>query len=123
MTDHQEIWCQPSDQPKRQFLIMFDDPQMDVAVFDDEDKARAFWEKANLNWTCYLMGTMPRYLPSDRSAPASLDVETRQVLKIYEEALLRIRDMERTAWDLMAYDMQQIAGAAATAARELLGRR
>jgi hypothetical protein len=60
MSDHQEIWCQPADQPKRQFIIMFDDPQMDVAVFDNEEEARAYWEKANLNWTCYLMGTLPR---------------------------------------------------------------
>lgn len=64
MTGHQEIWCQPADQPKRQFLVMFDDPQMDVAVFDNEAEARAFWEKANLNWTCYLMATLPRsYAP------------------------------------------------------------
>lgn len=60
MSDHQEIWCQPSDQPKRQFLVLFDDPQMDLAVFDDERKARDFWEKANLNWNCYLMGTLQR---------------------------------------------------------------
>ena len=61
MSGHQEIWCQPADQTKRQFLVMFDDPQMDVAVFDSEEEARAFWEKANLNWTCYLLGTLPRY--------------------------------------------------------------
>ncbi|MGR9056102.1 hypothetical protein ACU8NH_09350 [Rhizobium leguminosarum] len=60
MTEHQEIWCQPADQPKRQFLVLFDDPQMDLAVFDNEDEARIFWEKANLNWTCYLMGTLSR---------------------------------------------------------------
>lgn len=60
MSVHQEIWCQPADQPKRQFLVLFDDPQMDLAVFTDEAEARAYWEKANLNWTCYLMGTLPR---------------------------------------------------------------
>jgi hypothetical protein len=60
MAEHQEIWCQPADQPKRQFLVLFDDPHMNLAVFDDEAEARTFWEKANLNWTCYLMGTMPR---------------------------------------------------------------
>ncbi|MGU3398828.1 hypothetical protein ACLBWS_03660 [Brucellaceae bacterium D45D] len=57
---HQEIWCQPSDQPNRQFVVLFDDPQMDIAVFDDEVAARSFWEKANINWNCYLLGTMPR---------------------------------------------------------------
>ncbi|NNU70411.1 hypothetical protein G9X67_34740 [Rhizobium sp. WYCCWR 11152] len=65
MTEHQEIWCQPADHPKRQFLVMFDDPQMDLAVFDNEEEARAFWEKANLNWTCYLMGTLPRSTSTD----------------------------------------------------------
>jgi hypothetical protein len=70
MAEHQEIWCQPADQPKRQFLVLFDDPQMDLAVFDDEVEARTFWEKANLNWTCYLMGTMPRS-PSPQMNPLS----------------------------------------------------
>jgi len=67
MSEHQEIWCQPSDQPKRQFVVIFDDPQMDLAAFDNEEEARAFWEKANLNWTCYLMATLPR---SPAPAPA-----------------------------------------------------
>lgn len=57
---HQEIWCQPSDQPKRQFIVLFDDTQMDIAVFDDETEARTYWEKATLDWNCYLLGTLPR---------------------------------------------------------------
>lgn len=72
MTEHQEIWCQPADQPKRQFLVLFDDPQIDLAVFDDEAEARAYWEKANLNWTCYLMGTMPRS-PSPQTKLRGID--------------------------------------------------
>lgn len=74
MAEHQEIWCQPAAQPKRQFLVLFDDPQMELAVFDDEAEARAYWEKSNINWTCYLMGTMPRS-PSPKpmaSVPAAI---------------------------------------------------
>ena len=60
MTEHQEIWCQPGDQPKRQFLVLFDDPEMGLAVFDDEGEARAYWERAAIDWNCYLLGTLPR---------------------------------------------------------------
>lgn len=60
MTGHQEIWCQPGDAPKRQFIVFFDDPSQDIATFDDEDEARAFWEKASIDWNCYLLGTLPR---------------------------------------------------------------
>ncbi len=66
MTEHQEIWCQPGNMPKRQFVVFFDDPDQGIAVFDDEDEARTFWEKANMAWSCYLLGTLPR----DRTAPA-----------------------------------------------------
>lgn len=69
MTEHQEIWCQPSDQPKRQFIVMFDDVAMDVATFNDEDEARAYWEKANVDWNCYLLGTLPRN-PSPKTRAA-----------------------------------------------------
>lgn len=57
---HQEIWCQPSDQPKRQFIVLFDDPQMGIAVFDDETEAREYWQKATIDWSCYLLGTLAR---------------------------------------------------------------
>lgn len=60
MTGHQEIWCQPGDATKRQFIVFFDDPSQDIATFDDEDEARAFWERASIDWNCYLLGTLPR---------------------------------------------------------------
>lgn len=60
MNDYQEIWCQPRQSLKRQFVVFFDDAEMGIAVFDDEDEARTYWEKANLNWSCYLLGTLPR---------------------------------------------------------------
>lgn len=60
MNDYQEIWCQPRQSLKRQFVVFFDDPDQGIAVFDDEDEARTFWEKANMAWSCYLLGTLPR---------------------------------------------------------------
>lgn len=61
MTDQKlREWCQPGDMRKRQFLVTFDDPDCRTAVFDNEEEARAFWERANLNWNCYLFGAMPR---------------------------------------------------------------
>ncbi len=54
-------WCQPGDIRKRQFIVTFDDPDCTRrAVFDDEAEARRFWERANLDYNCYLFGAMPR---------------------------------------------------------------
>lgn len=74
MSDHQEIWCQPSDQPKRQFLVLFDDPQMDIAVFDDEAEARKYWEEATINWSCYLLGTLHRSAARSDQMATALDL-------------------------------------------------
>jgi hypothetical protein len=55
-------WCQPMQEGEhgpRQFLVWFDDAEKGVATFTDEKEAREFWEKANLNWNCYLFGTLP----------------------------------------------------------------
>lgn len=71
MTEHQEIWCQPGDAAKRQFIIFFDDPSQDIATFDDEDEARAFWERASIDWNCYLLGTLPRQ--KAKPEPRSID--------------------------------------------------
>lgn len=57
-----EGWCQPMDCGKhtsRKFIVRFDDAERGEAVFDDEAEARAFWEKANQNWNCYLFGALP----------------------------------------------------------------
>lgn len=60
MTEPQTQWCQPGDQPNRQFVVIFDDPDQAMAVFDNEVDARAFWEKASIDWNCHLMGALPR---------------------------------------------------------------
>jgi hypothetical protein len=86
MSEHQEIWCQPSDQPKRQFVVIFDDPQMDLATFDDEEEARSFWEEASINWNCYLLGTLPRDQSSKRHRHAEVVEEVRKVLGPIVEA-------------------------------------
>lgn len=59
MSERQENWCQPADQMKRQFLVLFDDPEMDMAIFDDEAEARRYWREATINWNCYLLGVLP----------------------------------------------------------------
>lgn len=74
MSEHQEIWCQPGDVPKRQFIVFFDDPTQDIATFSDEDEARTYWERARIDWNCYLLGTLPRQRTpnaSTGSAPSS----------------------------------------------------
>lgn len=60
MSDPQNIWCQPGDQQRRQFVVLFDDPDKAMAVFDNEADARDFWEKASIDWNCHLLGALPR---------------------------------------------------------------
>jgi hypothetical protein len=60
MTDRQNTWCQPGDQQRRQFIVLFDDTEQQMAVFDDEDEARAYWKEASIDWNCYLFGAMPK---------------------------------------------------------------
>lgn len=57
-----EGWCQPmrsGEHMPRQFIVRFDDQDRGDAVFDNEDEAYEFWERANFAWNCYLFGAMP----------------------------------------------------------------
>lgn len=73
MSDPQTEWCQPGDQKRRQFVVIFDDADQGMAVFDDEAKARAFWQEASLEWNCYLLGTMPQAAETPSSDSTLLD--------------------------------------------------
>lgn len=56
-------WCQPNYEGKihpRKFMVVYEDAEMGNAVFDDEAEARDHFEKASINWNCYLFGLMPR---------------------------------------------------------------
>lgn len=56
-------WCQPDYEGKihpRKFMVVYEDPDMGTSVFDDEAEAREHFEKASINWNCYLFGLMPR---------------------------------------------------------------
>jgi hypothetical protein len=53
-------WCQPPSKGNtRQFVVMFEDTEMGIAVFEDEAEARKYFERANINWNCTLFGAMP----------------------------------------------------------------
>jgi hypothetical protein len=60
MSDPQQTWCQPGDRKRRQFIVMFDDADKEMAVFDGEVEARTFWKQTSLEWNCYLFGALPR---------------------------------------------------------------
>ncbi|NTF17982.1 hypothetical protein G6L37_06165 [Agrobacterium rubi] len=68
MSDPQKIWCQPGDQPRRQFVVIFDDPDQAMAVFDNEVDARDFWSKASTDWNCHLLGALPQEPDSGAAA-------------------------------------------------------
>lgn len=56
-------WCQPNYEGKihpRKFMVVYEDPDMGSAVFEDEAEAREHFEKASIAWNCYLFGLMPR---------------------------------------------------------------
>jgi hypothetical protein len=57
-------WCQPMDCGKhtpRKFIVRFEDADRGDAVFDNENEAREFFERADTNWNCYLFGSLPRF--------------------------------------------------------------
>jgi len=72
MTEPQTLWCQPADQPRRQFVVIFDDPDQAMAVFENEVDARAFWKQASIDWNCHLMGALPQE-PDSGAATEILD--------------------------------------------------
>ncbi len=56
-------WCQPNyggEIHPRKFMVVYEDAEMGNAVFDDEAEAREHFEKASINWNCYLFGLLPR---------------------------------------------------------------
>lgn len=56
-------YCQPMDKGEhtgQKFVVLFDDAEKPMAVFDDEFEARDFWNKANSDWNCYLLGALER---------------------------------------------------------------
>lgn len=63
-------WCQPNYGGQihpRKFMVVYEDAEMGNAVFDDEKEAREHFEKAIINWNCYLFGLLPRRsLPTPR---------------------------------------------------------
>ena len=99
-------WCQPNYDGKihpRKFIVRFEDADVSDAVFDDEAEARAFFEKASINWNCYLFGLLPR----DAAPPAAEAVA--------EPVAYQQREMKRGEWsdwypsNKEAYDEQQAA--------------
>lgn len=57
-----KAWCQPMKEGKhtpRQFVVLYEDAEQGICTFDDEAEARDHWERANVNWNCYLLGTLP----------------------------------------------------------------
>ena len=53
-------WCQPGDVPGRKWMLVFEDADRGVMLFDDEDEARKAFEQANESWDCYLFAAAPR---------------------------------------------------------------
>lgn len=56
-------YCQPMNQGEptpQKFIVLFEDAEKQMATFDDEFEAREFWDKANIHWNCYLMGSLER---------------------------------------------------------------
>lgn len=104
MTDPQEKWCQPGDQPRRQFIVLFDDADKQMAVFDDEDEARAFWKQASLDWNCYLLGALPRKPDVPLSEPRETELFTENRKTVSELCALHER-LLRSIDDKVGFEM------------------
>jgi hypothetical protein len=124
MADAQKAWCQPSDQPRRQFVVMFDDADRQMAVFDDEDAARTFWKQASLDWNCYLLGAMPQKPDIPDMEPKETPVFSENRKSVSElcglhERLLRSID-DKVGFEMMwANELSKIAATVLDAADRL----
>jgi hypothetical protein len=79
-------WCQPGDQPKRHWLVKFEDTEKGDAVFTDEAEAREFFDRADGGgWNCWLFAAVPRSAPmrDDGALPASLIEPLRELMSGY----------------------------------------
>lgn len=124
MADPQEKWCQPGDQPRRQFIVLFDDADKQMAVFNDEDEARAFWKQASLEWNCYLLGALPRKPDVPLSEPRETELFTENRKAVAElcalhERLLRSID-DKVGFEMIwANELSKIADTVLDAATRL----
>lgn len=50
----------PPAERKRRWIILFDEPDRGMMVFDDEAEAHTAWDRAKDNWTCTLFETAKR---------------------------------------------------------------
>lgn len=56
-------YCQPNyngDIHPNKFMVVYEDAEMPPSVFEDETEARDHFERAIVNWNCYLFGLLPR---------------------------------------------------------------
>jgi hypothetical protein len=56
-------WCQPDfggEIHPQKFMVVYEDAEMGSAIFDNETEAHDHFEKAIINWNCYLFGLLPR---------------------------------------------------------------
>ncbi len=124
MTDPQKTWCQPGDQPRRQFIVLFDDADRQMAVFDDEDEARTYWKQASLDWNCYLLGAMPLKpdVPLEEPKETTIFSENRKAVAglcaLHERLLRSIED--KTGFEMIwANELSKIAETVLDAADRL----
>jgi hypothetical protein len=103
---------------------MFDDADRQMALFDDEDEARAFWKQASLEWNCYLLGAMPRKpdVPLEEPKDTAIFSENRKAVSelcaLHERLLRSIED--RVGFEMMWSDeLQKIADTVLDAATRL----
>jgi len=53
-------WCHPADEDQQQWLLMFEDEEMGLAEYDNEDEARKAFAEAEANWNCHLFVSVAR---------------------------------------------------------------
>ena len=53
-------WCHPGDDQRQRWILMFEDYDKGYAVYYDEDEAFEAFQRAELNWNCHLMTSVPR---------------------------------------------------------------
>lgn len=108
-------WCQPGDDAARRWVLLFEDPDRGLSVFDSEREARAAFEQANASWNCYLLAAAPALAtpPVSPEAPPELEELRERVerLRRWARGAKKGHHADKVDWSPLAYILNDAADA------------
>ena len=104
-------YCQPGDRREPRWIVMYDDADRSLSIFEDEQDARdCFANSEAMGWNCWL------FSPTSRVAPTAEQAEGVQTQAARDVLAERLRQVTAEGWTPEhddAHDSEEMAIAAA----------